>query len=67
MTVNEPKSGERGKIAEEGYTIIANVGDQESDLSGGYAEWTYKLPTRSITFLILSPRHRSDCGRCGER
>ncbi|MGB6550988.1 MAG: HAD family acid phosphatase [Xanthobacteraceae bacterium] len=24
--------------------MIANVGDQESDLSGGYAEKTFKLP-----------------------
>ncbi len=38
------KSGERGKIAERGFTIIANVGDQQSDLAGGYAERAYKLP-----------------------
>jgi acid phosphatase len=44
MTVAQYKSGERAKIAEEGYTIIANVGDQESDLAGGYAERAYKLP-----------------------
>jgi len=27
-----------------GYKIIANVGDQQSDLNGGYSERTYKLP-----------------------
>jgi predicted secreted acid phosphatase len=43
-TVAGYKSGERAKIAEQGYTIIVNVGDQQSDLDGGYAERAYKLP-----------------------
>jgi predicted secreted acid phosphatase len=34
----------RRKIAAEGYLIIANIGDQNSDLVGGYAEKTFKLP-----------------------
>jgi hypothetical protein len=38
------KSGERAKIARAGYTIIANIGDQESDLAGGSAECGFKLP-----------------------
>jgi predicted secreted acid phosphatase len=38
------KAPERRKIAEQGYTIILNMGDQESDLQGGYAERTFKLP-----------------------
>ena len=38
------KSGARRQISEQGYKIIANVGDQESDLAGGYAERTFKLP-----------------------
>ena len=38
------KAPERRKIIEHGYTIILNVGDQESDLKGGYAERTFKLP-----------------------
>jgi acid phosphatase len=38
------KAPERHKIAEQGYTIILNMGDQESDLRGGYAEKTFKLP-----------------------
>ena len=38
------KAPERRKIAERGYTIILSLGDQESDLKGGYAERTFKLP-----------------------
>jgi predicted secreted acid phosphatase len=38
------KAPERRKLAEQGYTIILNMGDQESDLRGGYAEKTFKLP-----------------------
>lgn len=38
------KAPERRKLAEQGYTIILSMGDQESDLRGGYAEKTFKLP-----------------------
>jgi acid phosphatase len=38
------KAPERRKITEQGYTIVLSVGDQESDLKGGYAERTFKLP-----------------------
>jgi len=38
------KAPERKKIAERGYTILFSMGDQESDLRGGYAERTFKLP-----------------------
>ena len=38
------KTGIRRQLVAEGYTIIANIGDQESDLAGGYAERTFKLP-----------------------
>ena len=38
------KAPERRKLAEQGYSIIVNMGDQESDLRGGYAEKTFKLP-----------------------
>lgn len=38
------KSAQRAAIEAEGYTIIANLGDQQSDLDGGHAERTYKLP-----------------------
>jgi predicted secreted acid phosphatase len=38
------KAPERGKIAAQGFTIIANVGDQLSDLAGGFAERTFLVP-----------------------
>jgi len=38
------KSGERAKIEAEGYRIIANIGDQKSDLAGDFAECGFKLP-----------------------
>lgn len=43
-TAAEYKTAERGKWVAAGGTIIANLGDQESDLSGGYAERVFKLP-----------------------
>jgi acid phosphatase len=44
MSIAGYKSSEREKIAAQGYSIIVNVGDQQSDLDGGYAERAYKLP-----------------------
>ena len=38
------KAPERRRIAEQGYTILLSMGDQQSDLDGGYAERTFKLP-----------------------
>jgi acid phosphatase len=38
------KAPARRKIAEQGYTIVLSMGDQESDLAGGFAERTFKLP-----------------------
>jgi hypothetical protein len=38
------KAPERAKILAQGFTIIANVGDQPSDLAGGYAERTFLVP-----------------------
>lgn len=38
------KTNVRKKLEDEGYTIVANFGDQTSDLEGGYSERTYKLP-----------------------
>ncbi|WP_328316840.1 HAD family acid phosphatase [Streptomyces sp. NBC_00388] len=38
------KAGTRKHIESLGYTLVANFGDQYSDLSGGYADRTYKLP-----------------------
>lgn len=38
------KAPQRARIESQGATIIANVGDQPSDLAGGYAERTFQLP-----------------------
>ncbi len=38
------KTRTRREIESEGYTIIASIGDQESDLAGCCAEKTFKLP-----------------------
>ncbi len=38
------KSATRAALEREGWTIIANVGDQASDLTGGHAEREFKLP-----------------------
>lgn len=43
------KASARKTISEQGYTIIANLGDQSSDLQGGYAEKSYKLPNPFYT------------------
>ena len=34
----------RAEIERQGYTIIANMGDQPSDLKGGHAERAFLLP-----------------------
>jgi predicted secreted acid phosphatase len=38
------KTPVREQIEQQGYTIIANMGDQPSDLAGGHAEKTFQLP-----------------------
>jgi predicted secreted acid phosphatase len=38
------KSPQRAAIEAEGYTIVANIGDQPSDLAGGHAQQTFLLP-----------------------
>ncbi|MDX3311951.1 HAD family acid phosphatase [Streptomyces sp. NPDC054884] len=38
------KTAQRVTIESKGYTIIANIGNTPTDLSGGHAETTYKLP-----------------------
>ncbi|MEV0961315.1 HAD family acid phosphatase [Streptomyces sp. NPDC049910] len=42
--VSTYKTGKRKEIEAKGYTIIANVGNRSSDLAGGHAERTFKLP-----------------------
>ncbi|HEU5428836.1 MAG TPA: HAD family acid phosphatase [Actinocrinis sp.] len=38
------KTGARQQITADGYTIVANIGNSQSDLDGGYAQATFKLP-----------------------
>lgn len=38
------KSGAREAITEDGYNIVVNLGDQDSDLKGGFAEKAFKYP-----------------------
>jgi HAD superfamily, subfamily IIIB (Acid phosphatase) len=38
------KSAQRAAIQKRGYDIVANLGDQESDLDGGHADRAFKLP-----------------------
>ncbi|MEU8972713.1 HAD family acid phosphatase [Streptomyces monashensis] len=38
------KTAQRVDIETKGYTIIANIGNSATDLSGGHAEKTFKLP-----------------------
>lgn len=43
-TTVQYKAGTRKHIESLGYDIVANFGDQYSDLDGGHADKTYKLP-----------------------
>lgn len=38
------KTALRKQLTDKGYDIIINIGDQDSDLRGGFADHTYKLP-----------------------
>lgn len=38
------KIATRKQLASDGYLILLNIGDQMSDLRGGYADKTFKLP-----------------------
>lgn len=42
------KSGERQKIQKKGYTIVANLGDQKTDLAGGFGKG-FKIPNPMYT------------------
>ncbi|MFE1953303.1 HAD family acid phosphatase [Streptomyces sp. NPDC059524] len=42
--VADYKTAQRASIEAKGYTIIANIGNNTTDLTGGHAERTYKLP-----------------------
>jgi predicted secreted acid phosphatase len=38
------KTAMRKQLYDQGYTILLNLGDQKSDLKGGYADKSFKLP-----------------------
>lgn len=38
------KSAQRKRLTTSGFNILVNIGDQDSDLLGGYAESIFKLP-----------------------
>ncbi|WP_329013478.1 HAD family acid phosphatase [Streptomyces sp. NBC_01601] len=42
--VADYKTAQRADIENHGYKIIANIGNSTSDLTGGHAEKTFKLP-----------------------
>lgn len=42
--LQEYKTASRIDIERQGYTIVANIGNSASDLAGGHAERTFKLP-----------------------
>jgi acid phosphatase len=43
-TVQDYKTKQRINVEAEGYTIIANAGDQMSDIDGGHSGCTFKVP-----------------------
>lgn len=44
LTTARRKTASRAAIEADGYRIIANLGDQTSDLEGGHSERAFKLP-----------------------
>jgi predicted secreted acid phosphatase len=52
-TTVEYKAGTRAHIESLGYTIVGNFGDQWSDLQGGHAQRSVKLP--NPTYYLPSP------------
>ena len=44
IPADQYKTAARKKIEQAGYDIVVNIGDQYSDLRGGYADNTYKVP-----------------------
>ncbi|MER6078195.1 HAD family acid phosphatase [Streptomyces sp. NPDC001833] len=43
-SVADFKTSQRKAIEANGYDVIANIGNNTTDLTGGYADTTYKLP-----------------------
>ncbi|CAM5474185.1 MULTISPECIES: HAD family acid phosphatase [Streptomyces] len=44
QNVADYKTAKRAEIEKDGYTIIANIGNSPTDISGGHAEKSFKLP-----------------------
>lgn len=44
LTAAARKRESRAALEREGWTLIASIGDQHSDLTGGHAERTFKVP-----------------------
>ncbi len=55
------KSGIRKMLTEQGYTIILNLGDQDSDLDGGYAEYIAKIPNPMYTSAATCEKNGVKC------
>ena len=53
------KTQTRTEIEHQGFTVIANIGDQLSDLAGGHAEKTFKV---SNPFYFIDGGTESDLG-----
>lgn len=51
------KTAKRKLISDQGYQIILNIGDQDSDLAGGYAEKTVKIPNPMYGSPSSCPTH----------
>ena len=62
LTVQEFKTAERTKVEAEGYTIIADVGDQISDLEGEHS----RMPLQGAESVLLYPikMTQRDCNLC---
>jgi acid phosphatase len=43
-SIADYKTAQRRRIESMGYTIVANIGDQDSDLRGGHAMRSFRLP-----------------------
>jgi len=67
--VSDHKSAARVDIERKGFTIIANIGDQISDLTGGHSERTFKVPNPFLLYSLgaLSVRNPADFGADGGR
>lgn len=51
----------RKALTDNGYQIMINLGDQDSDLEGGYADYTFKLPNPLYTTNQRNCEHRAIC------